>query len=91
MPLSNKQAKQLDLNDSVVVFQEDDKAYENYSLIGEVTTAAPLPNLLSPLSPSPGKLITINVQRASVSKPPFLKDQQGNEIKDGRGKLGLKI
>lgn len=84
MPLSNKQAKQLDLNDSVVVFQEDDKAYENYSLIGEVTTAAPLPNLLSPLSPSPGKLITINVQRASVSKPPFLTDQQGNLIKDER-------
>lgn len=84
MPLSNKQAKQLDLNDSVVVFQEDDKAYENYSLIGEVTTAGPLPNLLTLGAPPLGKLVTINVQRASVSKPPFLMDQQGNLIKDER-------
>ena len=84
MNLSNKQAKQLDLNDSVVVFQEDDKAYENYSLIGEVIAAAPIPNLLSPASPPLGKLVTINVQRASISKPPFLTDQQGNLIKDER-------
>ncbi|MDB4617042.1 hypothetical protein OAE25_00085 [Verrucomicrobiales bacterium] len=86
MPFSNKQAKQLDLNDSVVVFQEDSKEYENYSLIGEVTAAGPLPSPFSTSTPLI-KLITINVQRASVPKPPFLKDQQGNEIKDGRGNL----
>jgi len=87
LSLNDKKSKQLDIGDSVTIFQREDVEFKDYSLIGEVTAAGPL-TILS--GPSNTKLITINVQRASVTRPPFQKDIKGNEITDDRGNPILK-
>lgn len=48
-----------------------------------------MPSPFEPVS-STAKLITINIQRASVARPPFQKDIKGNEITDDRGNPILK-
>tara|TARA_S200002703_G_scaffold86440_1_gene74479 strand:- start:3763 stop:6792 length:3030 start_codon:yes stop_codon:yes gene_type:complete len=98
--ITDRNIGSIDLNDNVTIFQEDDEEFKNYSLIGEVIGAS-FPNLrtkpfgtktgisgeiltANPNSPQQ-KVIEISVVRASVSRPPFLKDNDGNEILDDRG------
>lgn len=65
-------ANNLDLNDQLVIYQTDDSKLENYSLIGEITNVT-------------ANTVTITVIRASVPRPPFQVNKNGENITDDRG------